>query len=149
MDKKLRSKMIHELTYMTENKIRLEQLKLDLIDKGNRPSAPLPSDGSRPNLPSDPTCNEVIRKANIQEQIDKLDLRIRKIELALEVLPVKQRRIIELRYMDKARYTNEEVIAILSCKGNYISRSCYYANRNEAIDKLIYIIGEETLNGWQ
>ena len=149
MDRDLRRKMVYELTHLTENKIRLEQLRLDLIDKGNRPSAPLPPDGSRSNLPSDPTCDEAIRTISILECIKKLDLKIKKIELALDALPIKQRRIIELRYIDKACYTKEEVIAILSCKDRYMSRSRYYINRNDAIDKLIYIIGKEVLKNWK
>ena len=143
MDKELRCAMVYELTHLAEHKARLEQLKLDLVDKSNRESASSPPDGSRSSLPGDPTCSEAIREVSIEEQIQDLVVRIKRVEIALDALSTWQRRIIELRYIDKACYSNEEVVDILK-----VSRRCYYNNRNKALDRLTSMVGPRNLEKW-
>lgn len=143
MDKELRCAMVYELTHLAEHKAKLEQLKLDLVDKSNRESASSPPDGSRSSLPGDPTGSSAIREVSIEDQIKDLTVRIKRVEIALDALSTWQRKIIELRYIDKACYSNEEVVDILK-----VSRRCYYNNRNKALDRLTSMVGPRNLEKW-
>lgn len=143
MDKELRCAMVYELTHLSEHKARLEQLKLDLVDKNNRGSASSPPDGSRSSLPGDPTCREAIREVSIEEQIQDLVVRIKRVEIALDALRGIKRKIIDLRYIDRACYNDNEVMDMLN-----VCRKWYYDNRNNAIYEMINMVGSRNLRKW-
>lgn len=141
MDEELRRAMISELKNLNDYKARLEQLRLDLIDS-NKESAS--SSEGRSNLPGDPTGSAAIREVSIAYEISHIEIKIKKIEVAIASLIKLQQDVIYLTYIDKAAYSVQEIIAQLN-----ISKKHYYNLKIRAIDRMIRVIGAKKLIEWK
>ena len=139
MDKDLKRAIEHELKYLSEYRERLEQMKLDLLDKGSGPAVM-----SRSTFPSDPTCIKALRFMDINTKISSLEMRIKRIEIAVKSLPKPEYELIRMRYFVGMGYNNGDVMNLLG-----ISMRNYYYIRNRAFMHIADFIGEKKLLEWQ
>ena len=139
MDKELRRAVEHELKNLAGYRARLEQLKLDLIDRGATPVIAI-----RGNFPSDPTGIRVSKELEIKDKMEVLKIRIKRIEIAVDSLIKPEYDLIELRYLMGVGYNNSEVMDKLG-----VSPRNYYYIRNRAFEKIASILGEDRIIMWQ
>lgn len=138
MDNRLRQAVIYELEHLSDYKARLEQLKMDLEDKGPSSDVVLGS-----SLPGDPTGSSAINRVELIQTINNLEIRIKRIEIAVGVLNGVYYDIINMRYLMCMGYRDSDVIDRL-----YMSRRNYYKLREQALIRLVNIIGHKRLLKW-
>lgn len=89
--------------------------------------------GSR-GFPGDPTGRYVQRIMDLRAEIDRLEVRIRRVELALEAMTPEQRRLVERYYFEgrPREWVQREM---------GLSRSGFYRLRSAALETYAYVAG--------
>ncbi|HEY8414444.1 MAG TPA: hypothetical protein VIK99_01600, partial [Thermaerobacter sp.] len=102
LDHTIQAGIEHDLRRYRRWLARMEQIREEIAGLRLLASGPLPSVPSRHQYPGDPTGRYVQRLHDLQAEEKQLEVRIRRVERALDAMTKEQRLLVERFYFDGA-----------------------------------------------